>query len=111
LTCKSSSLPTEQRPIWLEKRYLSLKQSVLMDHGKVCDVCICCALWDEAKAVHDIFSELGRTGFEEDFTTKKVKYLKGSIQNDLGEALSVHLCWLPEMGPGRAAPMSMKEEE
>jgi nucleoside phosphorylase len=76
---------------------------VLMDHGKVCDVCICCALWDEAKAVRDIFSELGRTGFEEDFTIKKVKYLKGSIQNDLGEALFVHLCWLPEMGPGRAA--------
>src|ERR1700758_3295760 len=74
-----------------------------MDNRKVCDVCICCALWDEAEAVRDIFSKLGRPSFEEDYTINKVKYLKGSIQNDRGEALSVHLCWLPEMGPGRAA--------
>ncbi len=70
------------------------------DNPSHIDVCIVCALAEEAKAFIEVVSEYTPTSFE-----PKISLLHGydyrftTIQNIKGELLTLHVSWLPRYGP------------
>jgi predicted MPP superfamily phosphohydrolase len=100
------SMPAE--PTSSERRPLSgpgfSQQSQPNADSPVCDVCVFCALPEEADAVREVFSELSDVKFVRDFTSMRTAYYKATIRNGREEPLTIHLSCLPEMGGMRASP-------
>lgn len=64
------------------------------------DVCIVCALAEEAEAVLKVISRRCRVVFEKGFNTNhNYEYRYTTIQNNRGEPVTLHVSWLPDMGP------------
>lgn len=68
------------------------------------DVCLVCALYEEAQAALDEFSVRCQVSFTTAFRGHThLEYRHTTIQNRLGEPLRVLITWLSHMGPLRAA--------
>jgi len=64
------------------------------------DVCIVCALAEEAKALLDVVSEQCHAVFVSRTSPRYgYDYQEATIQNNLGEPLALHISWLPRTGP------------
>src|SRR5712692_11004027 len=68
------------------------------------DICILCALYEEASAVIDEFSARCGITFTKAFRSlNHLEYRHATIQNRRSESLTVFVTWLSHMGPQRAA--------
>ncbi|MDQ2902563.1 MAG: TIR domain-containing protein [Ktedonobacteraceae bacterium] len=63
------------------------------------DVCILCALSNEAKAFRDIVSQKCNVSFTSGTSKQGWTYLFTTIQNDNNEPLKIMISWLPRYGP------------
>jgi nucleoside phosphorylase len=64
------------------------------------DVCIVCALAEEAQAVLEVISRRCRVKFQQGFSARhNYEYRYTTIRNNKGEPLTLHLSWLPDKGP------------
>ena len=64
------------------------------------DVCIMCALAEEAKAVLEVISRRCGVSFEQGYSTSdNYEYRYTMIQNNKGESLLIHVSWPPDNGP------------
>jgi nucleoside phosphorylase len=63
------------------------------------DVAIFCALYEEARAVKDVFESRGAAWEETDDNKTQLKYFHCTIPNRDNDSLAIYLTWLPEMGP------------
>ena len=64
------------------------------------DVCIVCALYEEAEAVLDEFSTRCHVSFLEEFSSMdRYEYRYTSILNNRGEPLTILVTWLSDSGP------------
>jgi nucleoside phosphorylase len=72
----------------------------MKEHGQSVDVCVVCALPEEARAVLAVLPTHG-TGPIEEQTSPRYGYSSRltTITNDQGEPLTLHLSWLPHYGP------------
>ncbi len=69
------------------------------------DICILCALYEEAKAVIEEFSIRCNVQFETAFTGfDHYEYLYTTIQNNQNEPLRVLVTWLSDSGPVQTGP-------
>jgi nucleoside phosphorylase len=68
------------------------------------DICILCALYEEASAVMDEFSTRCGVTFTKAFRSlNQLEYRHTTIQNRCGEDLTIFVTWLSDMGPVRTA--------
>src|SRR5712692_3816364 len=68
------------------------------------DICILCALYEEASAVIDEFSAHCDVTFTRAFRSpNRLEYRHATILNRRGESLAIFVTWLSEMGPIRTA--------
>ena len=68
------------------------------------DVCVVCALAEEAKAFLDIVSEQCQTTFLSRTSPRfRYDYRFATIQNNKKETLTLHVSWLPRYGPQEMA--------
>ena len=66
------------------------------------DVCIVCALYEEASALIDEFQLHYAVSFTKAFSRlDQYEYRWSTIQNNCGEPLTMLVSWLPESGPVR----------
>lgn len=66
------------------------------------DICIVCALYEEASAVINEFQSRCAVSFSKAFShLDQYEYRWSLIQNNLGEPLTVLVSWLPDSGPVR----------
>ncbi len=64
------------------------------------DICVICALYQEAEAVIDEFSERCHVTFQKAFSRMdRYVYHHTTIRNNHGEALTILVTWLSESGP------------
>jgi nucleoside phosphorylase len=64
------------------------------------DVCVVCAMAEEAKAFLDVVSEQCHAVFVSHTSPRYVyDYQTSTIQNNKGEPLVLHVSWLPRFGP------------
>jgi nucleoside phosphorylase len=64
------------------------------------DVCIICALAEEARAFIRVLTEQSNAQFERGYSKRKrFGYRYATIQNDRGEPLTIHVSWLSSYGP------------
>ena len=64
------------------------------------DVCVVCALPEEARAFLEVVRQQCHIAFEEHLDPQdNYDYRLATIQNNKGEALSLHVSWLPRYGP------------
>jgi tetratricopeptide (TPR) repeat protein/nucleoside phosphorylase len=64
------------------------------------DVCIVCALPEEARAFLKVVQQQCKVAFEKHISTQyKYDYQLTTIKNDKGEPLNLHVSWLPRYGP------------
>jgi len=74
------------------------------EHGRPFDVCIVCALYEEAEAVLNEFSTRCGVAFVSEFSrVNQREYRYTVIQNKRGEPLTVLVTWLADMGSLRTA--------
>lgn len=74
----------------------------MAERPRVFDVCIVCALYEEASAVIDEFQSRCAISFIKAFSSlDQYEYRWSTVQNSLGEPLTVLVSWLPESGPVR----------
>src|ERR1700694_5372121 len=67
--------------------------------GAYFDVCIVCALAEEAEAFMHVVEQEHKVAFASGFSIDKREYRYTTIQNCAKEPLKVHLSWLPRYGP------------
>lgn len=68
------------------------------------DICIVCALYEEAKAVLDEIAARCNVSFAQAFTSfDGYEYRYTTIQNNKGEPLTVLITWLADSGPVRTS--------
>ena len=67
------------------------------------DICIFCALAEEARAVIEIFERIGRAEFQSGRSRHNREYRHTTVRSLEGEPLTVHLSWPPDMGPQEAS--------
>jgi nucleoside phosphorylase len=64
------------------------------------DVCVVCALAEEAKALLDVVSQQCHTAFVSRTSPRYgYDFETTTIQNNKGEPLALHVSWLPRVGP------------
>jgi nucleoside phosphorylase len=64
------------------------------------DVCIVCALPEEARAFLEVVQQQCEVAFEKRISTQyKYDYQLATIKNDKDEPLNLHVSWLPRYGP------------
>ena len=64
------------------------------------DVCVVCALPEEARAFLEVIQQQCTVAFEKRISAQyKYDYQSATIQNDENESLSLHVSWLPRYGP------------
>ncbi len=74
------------------------------ERGQSFDICIVCALYEEARAVLDEFSKRCAVSFTEAFSREdRYAYRQTTIQNKYGEPLTVLVTWLADSGPVRTS--------
>lgn len=72
-------------------------------HAQSFDVCIVCALYEEAEAVLDEFSTRCNASFLKEFSSMdRYEYRYTRILNNRGEPLTVLVTWLSDSGPIQA---------
>src|SRR6266568_1167927 len=72
-------------------------------HVQLFDVCIVCALYEEAEAVLKEFSARCKVHFGKGFSdADRYEYRYTSIENNRGESLTVLVTWLANNGPVHA---------
>lgn len=72
--------------------------------GLLVDVCIVCALAEEAQAFLDVVSELAQTSFVSGISPLyRYEYRFATIENTRGERLTLYVSWLPRYGPQEMA--------
>lgn len=72
------------------------------EHNQVFDICVVCAMYDEAKAVLDEFSKRCSVSFQNAFSKmNRYAYRYATIQNKREELLSVMVTWPSGRGPVR----------
>ncbi len=72
------------------------------EHSRSFDICIVCALYEEARAVLDEFSRRCAVSFTEAFSrVDQYAYRQTTIQDKYGEPLTVLVTWLADSGPVR----------
>ncbi|HVB24872.1 MAG TPA: hypothetical protein VNG51_23245 [Ktedonobacteraceae bacterium] len=63
------------------------------------DVCIVCALAEEAQAVLEVISRRCRVKFKKGFSARhNSEYRYTTIRNNMGEPVTIHISWLPDKG-------------
>lgn len=67
------------------------------------DVCIFCAMAEEALEVIDVFSQRCNVEFQQGFNTHNREYRYATIPNNQGESLTIHVSWPPKYGPVEAS--------
>lgn len=68
------------------------------------DVCVICALEEEARAAIDVFSKEYSVEFQAGFSRQlRREYRYAEVSNGHGETIRVHLSWLPDYGPIQTA--------
>jgi nucleoside phosphorylase len=71
-------------------------------HTQPFDICIVCALYEEAEAVLDEFSTRCSVSFTKEFSgMDRYAYQHTTIQNKLEEPLTVLVTWLSDIGPSQ----------
>lgn len=70
--------------------------------GPAFDVCVICALPEEAKALMHVFAERFGTDFARDFGADNREFRKAVIRNDMNEKLKIHVSCPPRFGPVEA---------
>src|SRR5258708_37395389 len=64
------------------------------------DVCVVCALPEEARAFLQVVRQLCESALEERSSPRyQYSYRLARIRNDQGEPLTLHISWLPRYGP------------
>ena len=64
------------------------------------DVCVVCALPEEARAFLEVLQQHGEGALEEHVSSRyQYSYRFATIKNDKGEPLNLHVSWLPRYGP------------
>jgi len=64
------------------------------------DVCVVCALAEEAQAFLEVVSEQQQTSFTKRLSLQyRYDYRLATLQNNNGETLTLHVSWLPRYGP------------
>ncbi len=72
--------------------------------GLLVDVCIVCALAEEAQAFLDVVSEMAQTSFAPGISPLyRYEYRFATIGNNRGERLTLYVSWLPRYGPQEMA--------
>ncbi len=70
------------------------------EHHHVCDICIVCAMYEEAEAVLDEFSARCSVSFKSAFSQmSRYAYCYATIRNKRKEPLSVLVTWPSDRGP------------
>src|SRR5579859_5245475 len=73
-------------------------------HAQLFDICIVCALYEEAEAVLNEFSTRCKVSFAKEFSGMDLyEYRHTTIQNNRGERLTVLVTWLADKGPVRTS--------
>src|SRR6266487_392879 len=76
----------------------------MKDENRSFDICIVCALYEEARSVIDEFETRCGVSFTRAFRVlNQLEYRHTTIQNQRGECLTIFVTWLSRMGPQRAA--------
>ncbi|HEY1353474.1 MAG TPA: TIR domain-containing protein [Ktedonobacteraceae bacterium] len=63
------------------------------------DVCILCAMADEARMFQEVARKLGASEFRPAFSSAHLQYYHATINNDRGEPLSLQVSWQTNYGP------------
>ena len=64
------------------------------------DVCIVCALPEEARAFLEVLQQQGDGALEEHVSSRyQFSYRSARLRNQQGESLNLHISWLPRYGP------------
>ncbi len=70
------------------------------EHGQFCDVCIVCAMYEEAQAVLDEFSMRCNVSFTKAFSRRdRYEYRRTTIRNIHNEPLTMLVTWPSDRGP------------
>jgi len=72
------------------------------DRAGAFDVCVVCALPEEARALMDVFTDRFGEGFDKDFGADNREFRKTVIRNDMNEELKIHVSCPPRFGPVEA---------
>jgi hypothetical protein len=68
------------------------------------DICILCALYEEASSLIDEFATRCNVTFTKAFRgLNRLEYRHAVIQNQRGESLTIFVTWLSDIGPIRTA--------
>src|SRR5947209_1468629 len=71
-------------------------------HTQPFDICIVCALYEEAEAVLNEFSTRCSVSFTKEFSgMDRYAYQHTTLQNKQGEPLTVLVTWLSDIGPSQ----------
>ena len=80
--------------------YLGTERSDMEKHISLFDICIICALYEEAEAVLNEFSTRCSVSFTKEFSSMdRYAYQHTTIRNKQGEPLTVLVTWLSDSGP------------
>src|SRR5260370_16843242 len=84
----------------VQSTYQNMAEESGKDNSPVFDVCIVCALEEEVQAVLDVITQQCHVSFQVGISRQDgYEYRFTTIQNLKGEALSIHVSWLPNYGP------------
>src|SRR5438105_5247071 len=89
-----------QQSVSFSEIELRTKRSAMEGHNQVFDICIVCAMYEEAEAVLDEFSERCSVSFESAFSQMShYAYRYTMMQNKRKELLRVLVTWPSDRGP------------
>jgi tetratricopeptide (TPR) repeat protein/nucleoside phosphorylase len=91
-----------QKP-WFGEKHFGAKRKDMEERPQSVDICIVCALYEEAEAVLNEFSDRCHVSFLKEFSgMDRYEYRYTSILNNWGEPLTVLVTWLSDTGPTQA---------
>ena len=92
---------SEESKLWDAKlTNLKTERRAMEKHPQSLDVCIVCALPEEARAFLEVVQQQGEGVLEERISPRyHYSYRFATIKNDKDEPLSLHISWLPRYGP------------
>lgn len=93
------SLKLKDAPLFPVTDMSAGKSLSVVNSQQHCDVCIICALAEEAQAFREKANQLYGIKFEQAVSPHTVHFYKATLKNMRGEPLTLHLSWLPKPGP------------
>ncbi len=76
------------------------QRRAMEESAQLFDVCIVCALPEEARAFLEVVQEPYESALEERISPRyRYSYRSTTLKNDKGELLNLHISWLPRYGP------------